>query len=151
MRRLLILSCSLRKRPAPGLLPAVERYDGPAFRVLRRYLRTGPRSAPAVYVLSAELGLIPGEERIPWYDRRMTPERAAELRPAVAAVLDALLDPSRPELFDQALISMGNDYLAALSLHELVDSRPGISVARGRPGTKLAILKSWLHAAETAG
>jgi hypothetical protein len=132
-------------------VPATERYDGPAFRVLNRYLRTEPSSLPAVYVLSAEFGLIPGGQCIPWYDRRMTPERAAELRPAVATVIRALLDPSRPEPFDQALVCMGNDYLAALPLHEVMGSRPGITVARGRPGTKLAILKSWLHAPETAG
>jgi len=32
--RLLILSCSQRKRPDSGLLPAIERYDGPVFRVV---------------------------------------------------------------------------------------------------------------------
>jgi len=38
-QRLLILSCSQRKRPDPSLLPAIERYNGPPFQVLRRYLR----------------------------------------------------------------------------------------------------------------
>lgn len=32
-KRLLILACSQRKRPDPGLLPAIERYDGPQFQV----------------------------------------------------------------------------------------------------------------------
>jgi hypothetical protein len=44
--RMLILACSRRKRPDEGLLPAIERYDGPAFRVLRRFLRKSRRSAP---------------------------------------------------------------------------------------------------------
>jgi hypothetical protein len=39
---MLILACSRRKRPDEGLLPAIERYDGPAFRVLRRFLREMP-------------------------------------------------------------------------------------------------------------
>ncbi|MFN8458221.1 MAG: hypothetical protein U0401_26815 [Anaerolineae bacterium] len=30
-KRLLILACSQRKRPDPGLLPAIERYDGGSF------------------------------------------------------------------------------------------------------------------------
>ena len=34
-RLLLIMSCSQRKRPDLGLLPAIERYDGGHFRVLR--------------------------------------------------------------------------------------------------------------------
>ncbi len=57
--RLLILSCSRRKRLDKDLLPAVERYDGPAFRVLRRFLREMPFEAPDVPILSAEYGLIP--------------------------------------------------------------------------------------------
>jgi hypothetical protein len=36
--RMLILACSQRKLLDEGLLPAVERYDDPAFRVLRRFL-----------------------------------------------------------------------------------------------------------------
>ena len=55
---MLILACSRRKRPDDGLLPAIERYDGPAFRVLRRYLRERPAGAPDVFILSAEHGLI---------------------------------------------------------------------------------------------
>jgi hypothetical protein len=41
-RRMLILACSRRKRPDEGLLPAIERYDGPAFRMVRRFLREMP-------------------------------------------------------------------------------------------------------------
>ncbi len=33
-RRMLILACSRRKRPDEGLLPAIERYDELAFRVV---------------------------------------------------------------------------------------------------------------------
>ena len=40
--RMLILACSRRKRPDEGLLPAIERYDGPALRVVRRFLREMP-------------------------------------------------------------------------------------------------------------
>lgn len=54
--RLLILSCSRRKRLDTDLLPAIERYDGPAFRVLRRFLRERPFEAPDVLILSAEHG-----------------------------------------------------------------------------------------------
>jgi hypothetical protein len=39
---MLILACSRRKRPDEGLLPAIEPYDGPAFRMVRRFLREMP-------------------------------------------------------------------------------------------------------------
>ena len=38
--RLLILSCSQKKRSNPGSIPALKRYDGPAFRVMNKFIRT---------------------------------------------------------------------------------------------------------------
>lgn len=90
---MLILACSQRKRPDEELLPAVERYDGPAFRILRRFLRERPSQAPDVLILSAEHGLIPHDLPIALYDRKMTPARARELRPLVLAKLDRLTAP----------------------------------------------------------
>lgn len=87
MQRLLILACSQRKRPEASPLPAIERYDGPAFRVLRRYCRLIQDSGLIVYVVSAEFGLISAEKTIPTYDRRMTSERAEDLRPFIAAAV----------------------------------------------------------------
>ena len=43
--RLLIISCSRRKNPASKKLPAIERYDGPIFQVLRKFLREFPKDA----------------------------------------------------------------------------------------------------------
>src|SRR5205809_655479 len=79
MSRLLVLSCSLKKRADPGVLPAIERYDGPCFRVLRRYLRGSPAAVPEVRLLSAEYGLLRPDELLPVYDRRMTASRSREL------------------------------------------------------------------------
>ena len=44
MNKVLIIACSQRKRPDAGLLPALDRYDGPAFQVLRRFLRECPEA-----------------------------------------------------------------------------------------------------------
>ena len=40
-RLLLIVSCSQRKRLDPGLLLALDRYDGGHFRILRKAQREG--------------------------------------------------------------------------------------------------------------
>ena len=86
--RLLILACSRRNLLDDGPLPAVERYDGPAFRILRRFLRERPSEAPDVLILSAEHGLIAQDTPILAYDREMTAARARELRPQTLAELD---------------------------------------------------------------
>ena len=63
--RLLILGCSQKKRPDSGLLPALDRYDGPMFRVLRKCLRECPGGAQGLetYILSAEFGLMQASTR----------------------------------------------------------------------------------------
>src|ERR1051326_6464392 len=89
--RLLNLACSRCKLADLGPLPAVERYNGPAFRLYRRFLRSRVARAPELHILSAEFGLVPADALIPWYDHRMTSRRARELQPGVAESLGGLL------------------------------------------------------------
>ena len=147
MGRLLILSCSERKRSNAGLLPAIERYDGPAFRVLRRYLRQEPTDPPAIHILSAEFGLIPACHPIPDYDRRMTGKRAAELRPSVREALRRIQDSDRSMVLTHhnILVNLGRIYLHA------VDPEGGLGAVlhsrrvMGPPGRRLAQLRAWLY------
>ena len=147
--RLLILSCSQRKRHQAGLMPAIERYDGPFFRVLRRYLRRSRAtsenggSIPNTYILSAEFGLIPSDEPIPDYERRMTTDRATELRPSVADSLQSMLgaNTSCREIF----VCMGREYQKALAGWEIYHpSGLTVTQAEGSLGGKQAQLHDWL-------
>jgi hypothetical protein len=83
MQRLLVISCSQRKTLGNGLVPAVDRYDGPAFRVLRKYLRELPDPGLRVLILSAKFGLIEAERKLPYYDHRLTRQEALAMRPKV--------------------------------------------------------------------
>lgn len=142
-RRLLILSCSQRKRLDEGLLPAVDRYDGPAFRVLRRFLSQTPFKAPETLILSAEHGLIPQSLPIPVYDRKMTPARARELRPQVLAELDRIADAHS---FQETLIFAGQQYLTALSgANALLVPGLNARACAGPLGRKLSRLHDWLY------
>lgn len=148
MSRLLLLACSERKRLDPGQMPATERYDGPAYRVLRRYMQSQPRDVPDVYVLSAEYGLIRGDTLIPMYDRRMTPQRAYELRESTTAELQQLDLSSR---YQRVFMSAGAAYREILSspiLDILPQERLVSSV--GSQGVQLTRLKSWLYQDEVS-
>ena len=72
-RQLLILSCSQRKHASPDPLPAIERYNGPLFFVLRRFFRECPHQAKQldVYILSAAYGLISADFQTKFYDQKM--------------------------------------------------------------------------------
>lgn len=146
--RLLILGCSRRKRREPGPLPTVELYDGPAFRLYRRFLRTRRQPVPELLVLSAEFGLVAGDRLIPWYDRRMTSKRAQELRPGVSAELDARFGARQvTELF----VSAGQEYLAVLGGQEALSKlATSTHIAQGTIGRRLAALHDWLYGTDPA-
>ena len=143
--RLLILACSQRKRADRDLLPAIERYDGPPFRVLRKFLRNDSIVAQRlkIYVLSAEWGLIPSNEPIPFYDRRMTAQRADELRPVVLSTIRHILWNGT---FQKLFVSAGKEYLCSLQGYEQhlpPDLQP--TVATGMQGRRLSELHDWLY------
>ena len=87
-RYLLIVACSQRKRVTPEVLPALERYDGMYFRVLRKARRESywPEKLD-VLIVSAKYGLVAGDTPVAHYDVCMTREQATYLRPLVVAML----------------------------------------------------------------
>lgn len=150
---LLIISCSQRKRSDPGLLPAIDRYDGLAFRLLRRFLtqHTEKNTQISVYILSAEFGLIPDNHLIPYYDRRMTKQRASQLQPEVLAKIQQLFD-MRPDALAKSrcdpklYICAGRDYLKALEGYKsLIPPGVNVQIAAGSLGKKLSTLHTWLY------
>lgn len=149
-RRLLILSCSKRKRSDESLLPAIERYDGPFFRVLRRYLWTcsaadsGSQEQPETFILSAEFGLISAHQPIPFYEHRMTAERAEALRPDVLNTVRHLLAPGQS--YHELFLCLGQEYHHALEGWERW--RPpdlAVRCAHGSIGVRQAQLRDWLY------
>src|SRR4051794_23809274 len=111
-KRLLILACSDRKHSGDELLPAINRYNGPAWQLVRNFLRTQPLFAADLdlYVLSAAFGLIPATQPIPLYDQLMSPVRAVELRPQVLATFGTLMARN----YGNICLGLSQRYLAAL-------------------------------------
>src|SRR5947209_9600943 len=73
--RLLILGCSAKKRERRA--QAMDVYDGPIFRVLRKSGGQCPKVL--VWIVSARYGLIEGKQVIEPYEMKMTKRRAREL------------------------------------------------------------------------
>ena len=142
-RRLLILSCSQRKRASHEPLPAIDRYNGPLFLVLRRFLRECPRQARLldVYILSAAYGLIPGDFPIAWYDRKINTSRIVELQSQVNTTFSDLPRDN----YASICFVLGKTYLKAFEgLQDLVPAHTEPIVAYGPMGTKQTRLKKWL-------
>lgn len=143
MRRLLIVACSQRKNPAAGQIPAIDRYDGPVFRVIRKYLREETDDVPHVLILSAKYGIIAADLEIPDYDCRLSPALATRLRFRVLAVVDRFL---KSEPWHEVGICAGRDYRVALDgLDGLVPSGVRVEFIAGGQGPRLTALRRWLR------
>jgi hypothetical protein len=141
--RLLVLSCSQRKRPDAGLLPAIERYDGPLYRVLRRFLREQPTAALDIRIVSARFGLVAPNDLIPAYDQKMTLQHAEHLRPAVSERLTQLLNSTT---YNAVCFAMGKTYYTALEDYARITPERGTCThINGTIGKMLADLHDWLY------
>lgn len=143
--RLLILSCSAAKQHAHGPMPAIERYDGPAFRVLRKALMDGVIGPDThIRIVSAKHGLLSEVEWIHDYDRCMTPRRAAELASSVTADLFKWFQ--RHRICDGVFVNAGRDYAPTLAGLGDYCRRHDIPYAEaaGGMGLRLAMMKAWL-------
>jgi len=146
LQRVLILACSARKRDDPQPMPALQRYDGIFHRVLRRWLHTAETSQKeslAIFILSAEFGLIEATTLIPYYDRKMDKARAQELAPRVVAELRARLQSASPcEVF----LAMGKVYrLALMPVNQWLPPSAMLYIASGGIGQQAAQLREWLY------
>ena len=144
-RRLLLLGCSQKKRTGSENLPAIERYDGPLFRVLRKYIRENSNKVSLldVYILSAKFGLIAAERLIPNYDLKMTPEHAQAFHTEVA---NSFCQVVARGIYDEVLINLGKTYHQAVEGYEhAVPSQTKVRLSDGSMGRRQAQLYDWLN------
>lgn len=143
-QRLLVLACSQRKRKDEELLPAIERYNGPAYQITRKYLKTVSSSPPTIFILSAQYGLIAADMPIPYYNRKMTFNRAQELKASTEAQLRKITEHHS---FGGMMFCLGKLYQATLN-KALVDlqsrTRSEIAIAEGSIGRQGSMLYDWL-------
>lgn len=140
-RHLLIMGCSATKMDWVSSIPAIERYDGPMYRVLRNFLRESfwPSSL-SVAVLSAKFGLIGGLYPIEWYDRRMDNLRALELRENCTRTL-----LNWGQTHGKVSLLLGKTYLSAIDLIQLNSNGIIANVIDGPIGMKLNGLRRLLN------
>ncbi len=142
-QRLLVLSCSERKNTAQEHLPAIERYNGPLFYVLRRFLRECPYKAEQldVYILSARYGLIPADYQIDFYDQKMNLARVVELQPHIKTTFSDILRKN----YNSICFVLGRTYQKAFeNLQYMIPMLTRYVFTHGVIGKRQTQLKRWL-------
>jgi len=142
---LAILGCGQRKRQTSRLVPAIERYDGPTFRVFRKHANEVPRKSTHASILSARFGLIASNFLIPRYNCQFsrTSGDGGALRAKVEDQLKRTLDRLQP---GRVFVSVGREYWPLLEdalAREVATA--SLVIANGGVGGRASQLAHWLR------
>jgi hypothetical protein len=127
--RLLILSCSATKKVGTG--KAIDIYDGPAFRVVRKYLTKS--DGLDVRIISAKYGIISKDTPIEYYDEKLTLGKAAKLRVRYSREINTL-----QSTYKDIMIFGSRTYQSVFKNAE-------IKRTTGKIGEQLSQLREWLY------
>lgn len=134
-KRLLILSCSMRKTEKPGM--AFNVYDGPYYHVLRNYLKHN--YSLDVKIISAKYGLINARDKICPYDYKMSKADAKTYKRVYSSEIGKIVS-----LYKDVQFCGGKLY------GSIIDNKYGINRVEGKIGQQLHQLKEWLYYYQTS-
>jgi hypothetical protein len=143
---LVILSCSRRKKRTSRPIPAIDRYDGPLFQVLRKHIRERPEVPPATYILSGRFGLIDAGFPTPRYNHRLTAADISILQDSVDSQIKEAVQKIQPA---SVFVSVGSQYWQLLDeplSREFASEK--LIIASGSIGGRASQLTHWLRLSE---
>lgn len=138
--RLLVMSCSNRKIKEPALMPAWERYDGPAYWVVNLSKREVACPPTTHIIISAKFGVIEPELRIPDYNVKMTPFLAKIQAGRIREALQLKVDAVKPS---EILVFAGPHYQAAVMPPTSWAGDVPVSAVWGQLGFRYQLLRAW--------
>jgi hypothetical protein len=146
VKRLMVISCSGSKNSSSSVLPAIDRYTGGVYGIIKKARREGywPKDTD-ILIISAKYGLIAENTLIEMYEQKMDKSRAIELRSEVSSRLDEYL---KAERYAQIFINLGSVYLQSIAFSTEIDlaRRSGIlQEAEGAIGKRLRQTRVWIE------
>jgi len=147
MAKLLILGPSFRRNPDPNPLPALERYDGLFYRIVRKYSRELEKKGIDVIIVTEDLEVVTPETKLPYKPpagdkwRSLPPaSRDAERVERLRRHLLELLEGKR---YEEVFVALNRHYQALLP--DLAPYSGKVLTRFKGIGPKAEALKKWLE------
>ena len=145
-RRLIILSASQRRSTDPQPLPAIERYQGVFFRVVKKYLRQGKLKNADIIIVSERYGVLQADEEVPYHTPfqgklTLSKQMLEEINQKNLAKLKSIFSKTR---YSEIIVVCGREFQELIKgFEELTDAKVVLCKGRG-PGPKAQNLKQWI-------
>jgi len=141
-KNLILISCSKIKKKNKELMPAISRYDGVNFKVLKKHFPSAIPDNLDILIISAKYGLLKSEDAIEYYEQKMDIEIAKGL---CEEVLEGLKEIFMNNTYNEVFINMGKEYRLIIDgFDKFVPNATKIIFAEGSIGKKLSCMKKWL-------
>lgn len=147
-KRLIIVTTSIRVNKTEELIPAIERFDGVFFRLLRKYIRKGMMKNTDVLILSEKDGLVRHDQKLPFRKPAgkigaltLDPKQVETARAKNLEMLKTTL-----KNYSEIYINVGKQYLKLIEGFERY-TKAKITYAKGRYGEKARHMRDWIISA----
>lgn len=151
MRRLIIVSESLRRlKEPPEPIPALDRFDGVYFRIIKKYRREGKLQDTDCIIVSKKFGIICQNEKIPYYKPNhinkigylnMKENQTKKLRGKNLAKLKEIFVKNR---YSEIFVNVGKRFMKLIEGLEKLTSAKIIYASGPGLGPKAQHLKRWI-------
>ena len=146
MAKLLILGPSYRRNPSPEPLPAIERYDGLFYRIVRRNMDKVKEKDIDIIIIAEDLEVATPETRLPYKPPvgnkwRTIPPTSRDPE-KIEKLQSQILEIVKSKRYDEIFITL-NKYYQALLLDLTPYAKKIIANSKGL-GAKAKSLKEWL-------
>jgi hypothetical protein len=146
MAKLLILGPSYRRNPAPEPVPAIERYDGLFYRIIRRNMDKIKEKYIDIIIITEDLEVVTPETKLPYKppigskwktlpSASRNPEKTEEIRSKILKIV-------KSRKYDEIFIALNRHYQALLP--DLTPYTKKIIARFEGLGPKAKSLKEWL-------
>jgi len=143
-RCLLIIACSRRKTPGRPR-PAIQVYDGPLYRALRKRRTHFDVAQIQIFVISSKYGFISAQTVIDSYEQKITRERAKQLN---TEVLEGLRRVVADRGCSRMYINLGKLYAPTISgVEHILPHGAVIEYASGGIGMRTSQTIKWIETA----
>ena len=151
MKRLIIVSASLRRLEEPSNpIPALDRFDGVYFRIIKKYKREGKLQDTDCVIVSKKFGIIDQNERVPYYkpdhiDKfgylNMNESQIKKLREENLARLKEIFAKSK---YSEIFVNVGKHFMELIKGFEKLTSAKIIYASGRGLGPKAQHMKKWI-------
>jgi cytoplasmic iron level regulating protein YaaA (DUF328/UPF0246 family) len=146
MSRAIIVAASQRRVEEPkDPIPAIDRFKGVYFRILKKYLRSGKLSNTDILIVSQDFGVVRSKDKVPYRKPTNKLDFHKEfVEKARKANLKTLGRIFREKNYNEVYVNVGKEFYKLIEGFESLASAKIIHASGPGLGPKAKHMKNWI-------